>query len=398
MKNINRDFLVTVNAKTAEIKSVPDNMKFYVTDRYTCNIFFQLTIDETSNSFINAPTENASDYTLTLRVLKPNNEHKNIVATLLNKNSNFFVADLTPDFTDFIGIYECELFIETTINGRSERSTTEPFQYEVEKSVFSFLDEIIEGDPDYPLLIDTLATKDYVEDYIEEAIENMDLTDYATRNYVNEAIADINLTYYATKDYVHNTITDNLIDYTTKDYVDQAIFNAEFGEGVDLNNYATKSYVIQTVANIDLSNYVTDEEFSDTLANLSNYVTDEELSDTLASYTTDKELSDALTGVSYDGHTHPDTFVYTYASNNILTLTTDKYQVAINLIANTKIVLPEVEDYTEIHLFYTPIAEIELTLPSAKYQSMSTMEIGKTYEFIFTYVAGNWLAGVIAYG
>ena len=113
MKNVNRDYLVKVDAKTADIIP-PRDMKFYVTDILTCNIFFQLTISDTDKSFTGAPEENASKYTLTLRVVKPNKEHKDTEATFMYQSGNYFyyVADLDPSFIDVIGICQCELFIK----------------------------------------------------------------------------------------------------------------------------------------------------------------------------------------------------------------------------------------------------------------------------------------------
>lgn len=201
MKNINRDFLVTVDAKTAAIKA-PKGMSFYITDVHTCNIFFKLEFGET-DSLIDeyAPEEDASNYKLILRVLKPNKDQKEIVATLLNdkKGNNFFIADLTKEFTDYLGTYECELFIESNINNqRTERSTTDRFEYEVKESIFSVLNDIIEGDPNYPLLADRFATKDFVL----YSISNLDLYGYATREYVNQVLVggDVDLSEYITKD------------------------------------------------------------------------------------------------------------------------------------------------------------------------------------------------------
>ena len=76
MKNINRDYLVTVNAKNSTVTA--NAMSFYITDVLTSNIFFQLVFNESSNLLINsfAPNEDASNYALTLRVVKPNNETK----------------------------------------------------------------------------------------------------------------------------------------------------------------------------------------------------------------------------------------------------------------------------------------------------------------------------------
>ena len=188
-KNVNRDYLVKVNVKTAEIETPKDDMIFYVTDIWTSNIFFQLDFGK-GNSLTDLHKENASDYDLTLRVVKPNKEHKEIKASLLSQDSNFFVADLKPDFTDYIGICECELFIETTINGRKETNTTDPFEYIVEGSVFSALDEVIEGRPDYPPLADKLATKEYVDAAIAAGGGGgVDLSGYVTTEAMNTALS-----------------------------------------------------------------------------------------------------------------------------------------------------------------------------------------------------------------
>ena len=277
MKNVNRDYLVTVDAKTADIKSTPSNMQFYVTDINTSNIFFELIFNESTNSLVNRYTENerANDYNLTLRVLKPDGTPKEIEATQLN-DSNFFVADLTGDFTDFIGIYQCELFIEADTTNeygylQQERNTTDPFEYEVVKSIFSDLGEVIEGDPDYPTLIDTLATRDYVNAaieniylgdyatkiYVNEAIANINSVDYATRNYVDRAIENININNYATKKHVNEVIASiNLTNYATKDYVNEAISNIKLSDDLSLDSIATKEYVKQEILNAQLGDGV----------------------------------------------------------------------------------------------------------------------------------------------
>lgn len=243
MKNINRDFLVTVDAKTAAIKA-PKGMSFYITDVHTCNIFFKLEFGET-DSLIDeyAPEEDASNYKLILRVLKPNKDQKEIVATLLNdkKGNNFFIADLTREFTDYLGIYECELFIESNINNqRTERSTTDRFEYEVKESIFSVLNDIIEGDPNYPLLADRFATKDFVL----YSITNLDLYGYATREYVNQVLVggDVDLSEYITNSELEEALSDvvnnvDLSEYATKAELESAL------ENMDLTEYAKKSEI-----------------------------------------------------------------------------------------------------------------------------------------------------------
>lgn len=337
MKNINKDYLVTVNAKNATV-SAPGAMSFYITDILTSNIFFQLVFSESNNPLISsyAPNEDASNYTLTLRVVKPSNEPKEIEVVLLDQNSNFFIADLTEDFIDVLGTYECELFIDTEINGRPERSTTNSFTYTVKPSIFSNAEDII--DTNY-LSIDNIATKDYVN-------------------------------------------------------------QVAFGGEIDLNGYVTDEELTEALASIDtgdidLSAYATTESVNTALNNKadSDHTHDEYLTEVPAEYITETELNDALAGVGGSS----DTLVSRYVSSNTLTLTTDKYQVVMSLTSDTTMVLPEVSDYTEIHLFFTPTVEVALTLPSAKYQNTPTIEVGKTYEFIFTYI-GTWLAGVIVYG
>lgn len=81
--------------------------------------------------------------------------------------------------------------------------------------------------------------------------------------------------------------------------------------------------------------------------------------------------------------------------NGILNLTSNKYQTT-QMKNNTEIVLPTVDKYTEIHLFFNTTEELTLTLPSVKWQTEPTLEANKTYEFIFTY-ANEWLGGMVVY-
>lgn len=219
MKNINRDYLVRVKAKTAKI-SAPTSMKFFMTDVLTSNIFFLLEFDDvnydskdkTISSLISeyAPKQNADYYTLTLRVVKPNNEPKTIEAKRLDKDTNFFIADLTADFVDIPGIYKCELFVDTKIFGEDdvlyiERSTSDNFEYEVKKSIFYNLDDII--DEEY-ISIEDIATKEYVKGLVTG---NINLAGYATQK---------QLAYKADRNHTHN-------EYATKTQLDEAIASVD---------------------------------------------------------------------------------------------------------------------------------------------------------------------------
>lgn len=281
-KNVNRDYLVKVNVKTAEIETPKDDMIFYVTDIWTSNIFFQLDFGK-GNSLTDLHNENASDYDLTLRVVKPNKEHKELKASLLSQDSNFFVADLKPDFTDYIGICECELFIETTINGRKETNTTDPFEYIVEGSVFSALDEVIEGRPDYPPLADKLATKEYVDAAVAnmgggssyddtelrtlisgKADTNHTHTEYLT-SIPDEYITETELTAknYATKSDLHTHSNKNVLDGITAEKV--ASWDSSTGSSVDLTDLVvTNSISLGRKSDTVIGTYSTAEGYETT--------------------------------------------------------------------------------------------------------------------------------------
>lgn len=182
--NLNKDYLIIVDVKSATV-STPNKMSFYITDIKTANIFAQLVINDSNSELIKkyAPIENAQDYKIKLRVIKPNNEFKEIEFTLLNQLEAFFMVDLTEDFKDIIGTYKCELFVDCIVNSELERITTASFRYAVKPSIYNYLDEVIEADPDYPLV-----------DRILEQLENVDLSKYATNESVDAKLEVIELT------------------------------------------------------------------------------------------------------------------------------------------------------------------------------------------------------------
>lgn len=84
-------------------------------------------------------------------------------------------------------------------------------------------------------------------------------------------------------------------------------------------------------------------------------------------------------------------------SNNVVTVTTTPHQT-INVSEGTEIKLPTVTDFTEIHLFIKPTTNVNITLPTCKWQEtkLTSLAANKIYEFIFTY-AIEWLGKVILY-
>lgn len=183
LRNINKDYLIQIDVKTATV-NVPGNMSFFITDIKTCNIFAQLVINE-SNTLVKkyAPIENAEDFNITLRIIKPNGEPKEIDFTILNESDAFFYVDLTDEYKDYIGEYRCELFVDCLVNDELERMTTREFTYEILPSIYNDLDGAIEKDPNYPLV-----------DRILEQLEAVDLTKYATNESVDAKLEVIELT------------------------------------------------------------------------------------------------------------------------------------------------------------------------------------------------------------
>ena len=176
--------MIQIDVKAATV-NVPDNMSFFITDVKTCNIFAQLVINESKSDLVQkyAPIEEAANYKLTLRIIKPNGEPKDIEFTILNELDAFFYIDLTDEYKDYVGKYRCELFVDCLVNDELERMTTREFTYEILPSIYNDLDEVIEKDPDYPLV-----------DRILSDLEAVDLTNYATNESVDAKLEVIELT------------------------------------------------------------------------------------------------------------------------------------------------------------------------------------------------------------
>lgn len=219
MANTNKEYIITVDVKKAAVK-YSSSMSFYITDKKTSNIFCQLVINESKNELINkyAPIENASDYKITLRVIKPNNEPKELDFTLLNQHDAFFMVDLPDDFKDYTGIYKCELFVDCMVNGELERITTSSFNYTVKPSIMNDLDEVIEGDPNYPLVDNILERLGNVDEILD-LLKNADLSDYATIESMNTALET-----KADKEHTHD-------EYATTVSVDEKIAAIELTPG-----------------------------------------------------------------------------------------------------------------------------------------------------------------------
>ena len=171
MSNANRDYAIVYDVKNS-LLVLSRPLNFYLTDKNTSNIFVKLVTRVNVGNGIDQYTdiENASGYVLTMRVIKPDDEVKSLTATQ-HESESIFQFDLTEDFKDIPGKYICELTISNIVNGRQEFTTSDPFNYEVKRSILSNVKNIIEGKDTTveKLLNDLDATKAELTSQIKEA-------------------------------------------------------------------------------------------------------------------------------------------------------------------------------------------------------------------------------------
>ena len=177
MSNANRDYAIVYDVKNS-LLVLSRPLIFYLTDKNTSNIFVKLVTRVIVGDGIDQYTdiENASSYVLTMRVIKPDDEVKSIIATQ-HESESIFQFDLTEDFKDVPGKYICELTISNIVNGRQEFTTSDPFNYEVKRSILSNVKNIIEGKDTTveKLLNDLDATKAELSSQIKEKASITDL-------------------------------------------------------------------------------------------------------------------------------------------------------------------------------------------------------------------------------
>ena len=73
--------------------------------------------------------------------------------------------------------------------------------------------------------------------------------------------------------------------------------------------------------------------------------------------------------------------------SNKVNLATDIKNQYINVTEDLEITLPNVVEYTEIHLYFSPSSTVSITFPpSIKWKDIPTIEANKVYEIIFKYI------------
>lgn len=141
--NINRDYLIKLNVKTSTFQA--PSIYFYNTDVSTSNIYVQLIVHETLLEV--TPIEQASNYSIKVSIIKPNNAVKELNGVLVNERDSIFEFNLPEDCTNLSGTYRLEFYVQCLVNNREELTTSFPMTYEVKKSILTgFISGIDEAD------------------------------------------------------------------------------------------------------------------------------------------------------------------------------------------------------------------------------------------------------------
>lgn len=90
------------------------------------------------------------------------------------------------------------------------------------------------------------------------------------------------------------------------------------------------------------------------------------------------------------------TLVTTEIIDGKLNLTTDRYQTT-TMEDNTTIVLPEVEELTEICLVFNTTSELTITFPKIRWYKQPNIRKDKINKFTFSYINGEWLGEHFSY-
>lgn len=222
-KNINKDYLVTLDIKRASIiNNAP--IVFNILDLNTCNIFVNMVINMSNNELISkyVNVENAEDFDIEMNVIFPNNDYKVIRAELLDRENAIYEFDLPSEFTQFIGSYKCEMVVKCNISEREEIAVSERLTYEVVKSITNDLENIkdAQGKPIINKVLEDLDSKANKSDIPTKTSQLENDSNFVNETYVTDAINNaklegnegIDLTIYQKK-------TDNALNTTDKTVV-----------------------------------------------------------------------------------------------------------------------------------------------------------------------------------
>ena len=329
---LNRDYVAVINIKNGNILEKP-KLIYFNEDKNTSNLYVKLNENESD------PLVNLEGINVKMNIVKPSNNKRTIEATFL-EDKKLYEFDLPSECTNIKGTYKIEFIIYT----EDEEVFTNSMNYTVKTSIFAQIDENEERE----------------EKTLREEVENL-----KTFKIDKVEINGLYLDFYANEEKVYSF----LLSVDTSGYDDTELrglinTNARNIESNARNIESNADSIGVNARNIE-SNARNIEANSKNIESINN------------------KLKETLVNVNVDTETL------------ILNLTKDKYQKT-TLIEGTEIKLPVVEDFIEIHLFFDFTSETNITLPQCKWQSAVVLEVGKSYELIFTYTT-EWLGGCIAY-
>ena len=182
MANINKNHIMRIDMGNATLNG--GGFSFYITDKNTSNLFVELVVNTSNNPLIGkfVAIEQASDYMVTLVMIKPDKEILYIDGELLEEE-RLFHFNFSREELNQIGAFKCEFRIKCLVNGVEEVRTTAPFGFDVLPSIVTDLDGEavkVEVFPIYEELLERLNN-------LEEGL----LVGYATKEYVDEAIGNV---------------------------------------------------------------------------------------------------------------------------------------------------------------------------------------------------------------
>lgn len=150
--NINRDYLILVNLKNAQVTS--QNMSFYNTDKGIANIFVKLQVAMSQDLDIKqyVSMESADNYRVKLLAIKPKtNKIVELEGVVMNPsadgNNAIYLFDMPDKFNDQVGKYKAQLKITCDVDGKEEIITSDPFTYTVKQDITTGLNYELEQSP-----------------------------------------------------------------------------------------------------------------------------------------------------------------------------------------------------------------------------------------------------------
>ena len=247
---------------------------------------------------------------------------------------------------------------------------------------------------------------------IEGDVENTDLVGDATVGYSmvqtvgsDEEVFDEDGNYIPTSWSIGDKITAEKLN-KIEEGIEVANTNAIGGE-VDLSAYATKNYVDSEIDKIELTpgpqgpkgeqgpegpqGPKGDDGYTPIKG--VDYFTTDDKEEMLSGYATESFVSESIANAQLGGD--GEVLVVEIKDANY-TLTTQPRQYAI-ISGLSELVMPEVNDFTEIHLYFNVTDDAYVVFPEGKYKNNIEPEHTNSYELVCVYNTKEWIFEIIEY-